>query len=99
MPPVLYTVEFRHALGDVPAEIRGRLRRSLEEIAHVMDAIPPSSDIVVSMVKSPMHLDVNGWAVPAIPVSNMFPRLRRKGGVTRERPGRTSAQRTCWFNR
>jgi len=56
-----YAVVFRNVMDDVPAEIRARLRRSLEEIARVMDGIPPSSEMVASFAQSPMHLDVSGW--------------------------------------
>jgi len=56
-----YAVVFRDVMVDVPAEVRARLRRSLEEIARAMDGIPPSSEMVASFAKSPMHLDLSGW--------------------------------------
>jgi hypothetical protein len=56
-----FAVVFRDVMDEVPAEIRARLRRSLEEIARVTDRIPPSSETAASFALSPMQLDVNGW--------------------------------------
>jgi len=56
-----YAVVFRKVMDEVPAEVRVRLRRSLEEIARTMGGIPPSSEMMASFAQSPMHVDVSGW--------------------------------------
>ena len=58
---VPYLVVFRRELDDVPAEIRTRLRRSLEEVGRAIDVMPPDSGMMQSVVQSPMQLDVSGW--------------------------------------
>jgi hypothetical protein len=56
-----YSVAFSHRLEALPAEVRTRVRRSLEEIGRTIEALPSAGVLLESVSQSPMQLDVSGW--------------------------------------
>lgn len=56
-----YSVAFSHPLADLPAEVRTRVRRNLEEIGRTIESLPVGGVLLESVSQSPMQLDVSGW--------------------------------------
>jgi hypothetical protein len=56
-----FEIRFDLPLDGVAPPTLARLRKSLEEIAAVLDAIPEGSAIWASLAESPMHLMVGPW--------------------------------------
>jgi len=55
-----YSVAFSHSLGDLPAEVRTRVRQNLEEIGRTIES-EVGGVLLESVSQSPMQLDVSGW--------------------------------------
>ncbi len=57
----MYSVAFSRKLEGLPAEVRTRVRRSLEEIGRTIEALPSGGVLLASLAQSPMQIDVSGW--------------------------------------